>query len=165
MKKLSPQQTKFLKIIHILFATMWLGGCLALTIFPYFIQPVSVEEAKIYTRIIDFIDIWLIIVGGVGSFVTGLIYSIWTNWGFFKHRWLLVKWIIVVLQTLYGTFVLGLWWLAKMKEIAETMTGNLADYPDFFKYLHLHTGGALVQLVFLLFLLYISVVKPWKKKG
>ncbi len=39
--------------------------------------------------------------------VTGLIYSIWTNWEFFKHIWIIVKWIMIVLQILFGTFVLG----------------------------------------------------------
>lgn len=164
MKKLINKQIKILKIFHIVFATMWLGGCIALAFFPLFITPKTIDEAKIYIHILDFIDTWMIIVGGIGSFVTGLVYSIWTNWGFFKHRWLTVKWIIVILQTLYGTFILGLWILADIKNIAANMQGELANYPDFFTKLNTHTMGALVQLIFLIFLIIISVWKPWKKK-
>ena len=40
------------------------------------------------------IDDFVIIPGGVGSLLTGLLYSIFTNWGWFKHKWVTTKWAI-----------------------------------------------------------------------
>lgn len=162
MKKLSTKQTKVLRIFHIIFSVMWLGGCMAISFFPFFIYPKNTSEVLIYTQVIDFLDYWMIIVGGVGSFITGLIYSIWTKWGFFKHNWLIVKWIIVILQTLYGTFVLGLWLLEDVVRIAENMTGDISQYPEYFDALYKHTTGGIIQLVFLIFLYVITVWKPWR---
>jgi hypothetical protein len=34
--------------------------------------------------------------------ITSLIYSIWTHWGFFKHKWVTVKWGIFALQMVFG---------------------------------------------------------------
>jgi hypothetical protein len=34
------------------------------------------------------VDDFAIIPGGVGTALTSLIYSIWTPWGWFKHRWI-----------------------------------------------------------------------------
>ncbi len=36
-----------------------------------------------------------------------IIYGVWTNWGFFKQRWIIVKWIVSMLVIIVGTFILG----------------------------------------------------------
>ena len=161
-KKLSAKETKTLKIFHLLFSFMWLGGAIALAVISFFITPNNPSEALIYARILDFIDIWMIVVGAMGAFFTGLIYSIWTNWGFYKHKWILVKWIIVIIQIAYGTFILGPW-VEHNIQIAETMSSNLSNYPVYFENLTKISIGGTIQLFFLVFIVYLSVIKPWKK--
>lgn len=41
--------------------------------------------------------------------MTGLIYGLFTNWFFFKHRWVTAKWILTILAIFSGTFMLGVW--------------------------------------------------------
>jgi hypothetical protein len=54
------------------------------------------------SRILQIVDDYFIIPGAFGAFMTGLIYSIWTNWGFFRHPWIIVKWVMIILQTIFG---------------------------------------------------------------
>ena len=161
VNKHSKNAAKLLKIFHLLFSSMWLGGAIVLTLVAYCIVPCNLHEALIYSRLLDFIDIWMIIVGANGALITGLLYSIWKKWGFFKHKWVFVKWIIVILQVLYGTFVLGPL-VTGMVNIAENMNDSLLLYPDFFSNLQKIAIGGTIQLSFLLFLFMISVWKPWK---
>ncbi len=40
------------------------------------------------------IDKFFLIHGGIGIVLTALIYSIFTKWGFFKVKWVGVKWVL-----------------------------------------------------------------------
>ncbi len=162
VKKLSTKGIKTLKVFHLLFSFMWLVGGLMLSIISFFIIPKNSSEALIYSNLLYFIDIWLIILGANGALLTGLIYSIWTKWGFTKHKWILLKWGIVLIQILYGIFVLGPW-IESNIDIAKTMSGNISEYPLYFENLTKISIGGSIQLVFLLYLTYISVFKPFKK--
>jgi hypothetical protein len=42
-----------------------------------------------------------------GTAITGLLYSLLTPWGFFRHRWLLAKWAIALFCVLSGALWLG----------------------------------------------------------
>lgn len=97
-RKLKPQGVKILKMLHIIFAFSWVIGGLALCLLVFITQPQSGDELYMRSRILQIIDDYFIIYGAMGAFVTGLVYSIWTNWGFFKHPWIVVKWIMIILQ-------------------------------------------------------------------
>lgn len=45
----------------------------------------------------------IVIPGAIGCLITGLIYGIFTNWGFFKHNWMMFKWTITVTAIFLGT--------------------------------------------------------------
>lgn len=64
------------------------------------------ELYSIYASM-KFIDYVILATGGMGSLLTGLIYSVFTNWGWFKHKWIIVKWCINLSGVTLGTFWLG----------------------------------------------------------
>ena len=163
MKKLPSNAIKILKICHLLFSVMWLGGAMVLTIVSFSVIPSTFQEARIYAHLLDFIDKWMIIVGANGILVTGLVYSIWTNWGFTKYRWVIVKWTIVVLQILYGTFVLGPW-ITENINIVEGVDPGIFPNETFSSNLRKTAVWGSLQAIFLLFLFVISVWKPWGKR-
>jgi len=163
MKKLSSGGVKILKIIHLMFAIIWVGGGLSLALLLFTVSP---EEswgmyAKSYS--LKLIDDYLIIPGAIGSMLTGLVYGIWTNWGFFKNNWITVKWILTVILVLFGTFAMGPW-----------VNGNVYDIQDIIKYTtdnreYYHNISQTklygsIQILFLIFVVVISVIKPWKSK-
>lgn len=49
-----------------------------------------------------FVDDWIIIPGAMGSLLTGVLYTVFTRWGWFKHRWITVKWAITIFGILFG---------------------------------------------------------------
>jgi len=110
-----------------------------------------------------FIDDFIIIPGAIGCLITGHIYSIYTNWGWFKHRWITVKWIIAIGAIIYGTFCIGPW-LNSLPPIAKMEGLNALTNQT---YIHnktmLYYYGTF-QTLGLIFALFISILKPWKKK-
>ena len=51
------------------------------------------------------IDDIVVIPGAILTVVTGVIYGMFTNWGFFKHKWIIVKWILGITIIIVGIFV------------------------------------------------------------
>ena len=94
MKKLSVRGQKWLKAVHIYSGCVWIGCATVLSVMPYFVHPESDGELYGIQYTLDFIDLFILVPGAIGTFLTALIYSIWTNWGWFKHNWITVKWVI-----------------------------------------------------------------------
>lgn len=162
-KKLKPQAVKILKMLHIFFAFCWIVGGLALCLLIFITFPESGDELYMRSRILQIVDDYFIIYGAIGVLITGLIYSIWTNWGFFKHNWISVKWIMTILQILFGTFVLG-----PCINNNVILANELRDWaftdPTFLENIQMTKIWGSVQTALLLFVIVISVQKPWKKK-
>ena len=103
MKKLSAKVVKVVKTGHLLFVMMGVVGVMAMAVINV-INPQSGEELYMSLYISRFIDDVLVIPGAMLTVVTAIIYGTSTNWGFFKHTWITVKWIISLLVILVGTF-------------------------------------------------------------
>lgn len=162
-KKLNPQGVKILKMLHIFFAFCWIVGALAMCLLLFITLPESGDELYMRSRILQIIDDYFIIYGAIGALLTGLVYSIWTNWGFFKHRWIIVKWIMTILQILFGTFVLGPCINDNVVIAGQLRDAALTD-PVFLSNLQSSQLYGSIQTTLLLLYIFISVQKPWKKK-
>ena len=121
------------------------------------------ESHELYMRSLATkrLDDLLIIPGALGCLLTGIIYGIWTNWGFFKHRWLTIKWILTVAAVLFGTFIMGPW---VDGNIYEDVAKYTMENSEFFSNVHNTIVWGGVQIFALLFLIAISVLKPWRSK-
>lgn len=106
----------------------------------------------------------MVIPGAILTVITGIIYGEKTKWGFFKYRWLTVKWIIGIVIIVIGTC-----WLHPMAvDIINLATPNASEaivFPmDYFGLaLIISKIMALVQGAALIFLIWVSVFKPWNK--
>ncbi|MDR0891748.1 MAG: DUF2269 family protein [Mediterranea sp.] len=164
MKKLNARGMKVLKIVHILSAFLWVVGALSMFIILISAHPQTGDELFMRTRILQIIDDYVIITGANGAFLTGLVYGIWTNWGFFKHRWITFKWILTVLQMLFGTFMLGPRLNANV-EMAATLRDAAFANPTFMANSDFSFYGGAVQTLLLVVMVAVSVLKPWKRKN
>lgn len=162
MKKLNPLGIKILKIIHLFFAVLWIGGGIALLVVLFSVTPLNGDELYMKSRILQIIDDFLIIPGAITSFFIGIVYGIWTNWGFFKHRWITAKWIVTVAQILFGTFALGPW-INENVEIANQFRDAALDNATLLQNIEMsQIWGTIQVLLLVLVFLVISVLKPWK---
>lgn len=163
MKMLTPKGMKTLKFFHLVFIMMWTVGVVMMGLLYW--RPSANSLEFLYNQATAlFIDYALVIPGAISTIITGIIYGLKTKWGFFKHRWLLVKWIVGISIILIGTFGLH----PMVLEIIEQSTPNASDaicFPtDYFGIkLDIINIMALLQSIGLLFLIWVSVIKPWKK--
>lgn len=164
MKKLSVKGTRWLKIVHLILAAMWLGGAVSmLVIMLYGTYDFSGDAMRSSAVALKRVDDYIVIPGAIGLLFTGLAYSIWTNWGFFKYRWITVKWILTVLMILFGTFVMGPRVNANVYPIEELHLYH-PDNMDYFLNIFYNSLFASLQLAAMLFIFIISVLKPWRRK-
>ncbi len=162
MPKLKKQGLKILKMVHLLFVVLWIGGAFALTLVLFLVHPETGDELYMKMHIIKIIDDLTIVPGALGNLLIGIIYGVWTKFGFFKQPWITVKWVMTVAQILFGTFVLGPW-VEENVEIASTLREGAFNNATFQHNLQMSTIWGSIQLALLLLVLVISVQKPWRR--
>lgn len=162
MKKLSPLGIKSLRFLHICFTIMWGGGTMALLVLVGTLTPETGNEQKLLWEAACSLDKYLITPGAMACLLSGLLFSIFSNWGFFKHGWVSFKWGVTIGLILFGTFVLAPWLYGNMRLTQDvlsittsqpTITSN-SDSIIFW-------GG--FQLVCLVMIIAVSIFKPKKQ--
>jgi len=103
----------------------------------------------------------VVIPGAIGCLLTGLAYSTLSNWGFFRQRWIIIKWIITISAIFFGTFFLGPWETAMMKISGELGLASLADQEYLYNQ-RMNLWFGTLQCLVLLLTVWISVFKPWR---
>lgn len=162
MATLGAHGQQWLKIAHVLSSCVWVGCGVALTASQLVPQPAPGPELAGRLAVLDFIDVWVLVPGAMGCLVTSIIYSAWTRWGWFRHPWITVKWVICVFGVVFGTFALGPW-LSSLAELAGSFaSGATPDEAFHLTRSRLQVFGTL-QVSTLIFATAISVLKPWRR--
>jgi hypothetical protein len=161
MKKLSGKGAKALKAIHLVFVALWVGGAISLLpLLPA--AEADFSEAFHSYRSMRAVAWNVVGWGGIGSFFTGLLNALLTNWGLFRHRWIVVKFLLVIGQILFGMFFIE---HRIISNLALLETGKAAAFsPEFFHDQALIRAGLFIQLALFIFVICISIFKPWSKK-
>jgi uncharacterized membrane protein len=163
MPKLKAKGLKWLKGFHLIAVSCWIGGAVALILL-YFLKEGVDDGGVLYgmNRSIHHVDVSVVVIpGAFGCLLTGLIYSAFSNWGFFKHNWMIFKWVVTIAAILFGTFFLGPW-ETNMVEITGKIGISALNDPEY-QYnekMNLIFGG--IQVLVLIITIFISVFKPWK---
>lgn len=163
MKKLSPIGIKALRFLHLCFAVMWLGGTATLLVIVSTINTDNEQTQKIIWEAVCAIDKFLITPGAILCLLSGLIFSTFTQWGFYKHGWIIFKWVATIVLILIGTFILGPWLYGNMRLAQDIISANdIATIASNTKNI---THWGTIQLIALLINVMISVFKPKKKNS
>lgn len=163
MKKWNPAAMKWLKIIHIILVMLFFGGIMSSVSINYGMNLTVYEDTLESYRAMVLVSDQIVRIGAVGTLLVGFVYGIFTNWGFFKHRWLTVKWILFILQTLIGIFIVDKLMVANMN-LLETEQAMALTNPVFIQNHELRQYAVFIQIILTLFIIGVSVIKPWKKK-
>lgn len=165
MKPLGRTPRNLLLGAHILCASLWMGGVAALVVLSLVGASPRHDEALALMRLsLRWIDWVIIIPACLGSLLTGFLFSWLTTWGFFKHTWLVIKWALTVAMILFGIFFLGPWVDRTAALAAERGILSLGDPVYSVTATRVLAAGA-VQLTLLLFMLFLSTLKPFGKRG
>jgi len=162
MQKLTISHQKLLKVIHLISVSIWLSSVVTLMLIPIISKKITLGgEIYMYNLAYHFIDMFILTPAAILTLLTGLIYSLFTKWGFFRHGWVIYKWIVTLLIIITGTFYLGPM-VTKLLEIADIK--RIAALQDQF-----YTQGeviglyaAIVNSSLLIIAVIFSVYKPWK---
>jgi uncharacterized membrane protein len=98
---MTPRLRKFVLTAHVTFAVGWLGavaGFLALAV-----AGLTRQDAQMVRGAYLAMELtgWFVIVPlSLASPLTGLVQSLGTTWGLFRHYWVLIKLLITVLATI-----------------------------------------------------------------
>ncbi len=153
---------KWLKSIHLILSVIWLGGAIGMNALRFAWTPRDPGDLYAVDHAIVLLDHWVMIPFSFGSLISGLLESWLTTWGFFKYRWVTVKWILTVMIMLHAPFFQAQW--ARQMEEISRVEGLLAlQNAVYVQDRLLSTVSALAMISALLFMSIISTIKPWMK--
>jgi hypothetical protein len=159
--KFGPLGMKWLKILHTFFVVLFLGGILSSFALNLNVRLWHFDEVYATYQSLIIISDNIVEYGAQATIVLGVIYGVFTTWGFFKHKWLTVKWVIFVGQTFAGILLVDRLMVANML-LLETEGSAALSNPVFLHNHYLRQSVVIVQIVLTLFMIIISVLKPWR---
>ncbi len=162
MKPFSPRGQKRLKILHITFAGTWLSSAVTLALVSWLLSASDDIEMLGVHRTTKFIDDFILIPAANGTWITGLLYSLKTRWGWFRYRWVVVKWAVALSGILVGTFVLGPSLNSLPVLVRQLGPAAFAD-PAYVFGKTVLLCVAPFQVATLLLACCLSVLKPWDR--
>ncbi len=154
---------KTLKIFHLVFAGVWLGAGVTLAAGIASIgRSTSTDLHGIYVAL-KFVDDFIIIPAASGTLLTGILYSALTPWGWFKHRWITLKWAITIFGVVFGTFWMGPW-VNSLVPLAERLGASAQEDTAFAHAHRMLLIWSPIQITSLIIAFVVSVLKPWRSR-
>jgi hypothetical protein len=101
--------------------------------------------------------------GAQGTILLGAVYGFFTKWGFIKHKWLAVKWILFIAQTFIGILVVDKLMMANLALLETEKVLALSD-PIFIHNHYLRLYVVVGQIGLTLIALILSVLKPGRSR-
>jgi hypothetical protein len=163
MKPLGPTGKQWLKSIHLTLSVIWLGGAICMHVLRFAWTPSGPGDLYAVDHTIVLLDHWIMIPSSLGALLTGLLESWLTTWGFFKYRWVTLKWIVTAAIMLYGPFFQAQW-AKEMVSISQVEDLLALQNPVYLQYRLLYTASGVVMITLLAILPIISVLKPWTRQ-
>jgi len=165
MLKLTTSQQKVLKFFHILASGLWLSCVLLLALLPLIpVDAASGDGVYMYRIMFHFIDTYVLTVAAILTLLSGLFYSMFTKWGFFRSGWLVYKWIVTVGLVLVGTFYLGPL-SAELLHIARDERLMALQDPAYTSGHTVLVAAAVINSILLSLAVLVSIFKPWSRKA
>lgn len=164
MWKVGADGLKWMKILHLVLIVLFLGGIVSSYALTLNLDLSNFEEVYRTYKGLGILSEEVVKIGALGTIGLGLVYGFFTRWGFVKHRWLAVKWVLFIVLTFVGVLVVD---RLRVTNLALLESGKAAALGDpVFAWNHQvrqYTVGA--QIAITLAALGISVGKPWRNRG
>ena len=156
---MTPRVRKFALTAHITASVGWLGavlGFLAHAVAGLASQDVQIVRAA---YLVMEMTGWFVLVPlSFASLLTGLVQSLGTAWGLFKHYWILAKLLITVVATVILLMYMNT--LSHLAGAAADVTLSIGELRNPSPVIH-----AVAALLALLAAVTLSVYKPWGRTG
>jgi hypothetical protein len=161
MRKFGSLGLKILKMFHILLIVLFLGGILSS--FALLIKLNLSNYSDVYESYKIFSDN-VVKIGAQGTILLGAVYGFFTKWGFIRHKWLAVKWILFIVQTFVGILIVDKLMVANTS-LLETERVLALSNPIFIHNHFLRLYVVIAQIALTLGALILSVLKPGRTRA
>jgi hypothetical protein len=169
MAQLTGKAKLWLVSGHVVIAAVWFGTALTMVAIAlyashlYSIPSVSGDSLYTLQAILAYLNDYLLMPAATLSILSGTALCALTVWGFFKHYWVIAKWVVTVTTITVVSGWVGPWVYAATA-IAETDRLQALENPLFrFDQQAAMIGGGL-EVLALLGLILISFLKPWGRR-
>ena len=152
---MSPAIRKLVLTVHLTTSVGWVGAVIAyLGLGIAAVASSDTETIRAMWTAMDVTGWWVIVPLAIGALVTGVVISLGTRWGLFRHYWTLISLALTVICTL--VLVLHMPSVSAMARMARTVEGT-----D----LRMLGGDLFHPGVGLLLLLLVTVLNVYKPEG
>ena len=161
--RLSLRKKQLLVTIHVLSVMAWFGGTCCMLLLGWYMRSAENGEQLFYTlSSMHIVDEALLKYPALVALISGILLSVWTNWGLTKYYWVLIKLILTVGIILFAIFFVSRWFSFLLS--AAEQWGYAAFRQDAFRsaWMSNMLGGA-VNLAALLLMTLITYFKPFGK--
>lgn len=164
MWKFGPLGLKILKMFHILLIVLFLGGILSSFALLLRLDLTNFEAVYSNYKVFNIISDNVVKMGAQGTILLGAVYGFFTRWGFIKHKWLAVKWLLFIAQTFIGILVVDKLMVTNLR-LLETEQILALSNPVFIHNHYLRLYVVIGQIGLTLFALILSILKPGRSRA
>ena len=152
---------KLLLSLHIILVSIWLGSLISIIL-----MQLSKHYCLIATHffVVDkliFIFFDSVIMNiSIAVAITGLLFSMFTNWGFFKFYWIITKWLTILFLAVIIMFFASPA-INGMASLSDVFRQECVSQPEYLKFEQGTIIYTSLQLSLLVAVIFLSVFKPW----
>jgi len=154
------RELRWLKTLHICFASIWAGATICIAVIQFAFQPSFAGEMYACSMVMLLIDTWVIAPSALLCMTTGLIYSAMTNFGFIKFWWIIIKWMVILTYITVGFFWLTPW-LEAMARQARAMPLDAVVTSHSMQQSTLNVTVVFGQVFVVFSTMALTIIKPW----
>ncbi len=157
---MSEKNEKILKIVHLAAMSIWFSSLFIIFAIGITIPNLKSSDTIYYAHYINsIVDFRILTPSAILTFLTGVIYGIFTKWNVKENKWLKIKVVITLLLILLGTFWLGPT-LSDMTFAAEKDGIGILNNDSYLTKLNITTWFSVINAIILFFAIAISTFKP-----
>jgi uncharacterized protein with FMN-binding domain len=158
---LSKSGKKILLSLHIVLVSIWLGSILSIILMQLAKHSLlTATDFFVVDRLIFILFDSVIMNISIIVVITGLLFSMFTNWGFFKFYWIITKWLTILFLAIIIMFFASPC-INGMASLSDVFSQECVSQPEYLKF----EQGTIIYTYFQLFLIvaviFLSVFKPW----
>jgi hypothetical protein len=164
MKKLSPTIMRAVKVVHLVSVSVWISGIMATLVIVVALNQQNTQQGILaLLSLADFVDYLLIIPGATLCYLIGTFYGVFTVWGFVKHKWIILKWVLYNAACL-PAMILAQPSIEAMRQFVVANNITAASTVGFHEKVVMHGVLSSYVLITAVVIAGVSVYKPFRKK-
>jgi uncharacterized protein with FMN-binding domain len=157
---LSNSSKKILLSFHILLVSIWLGSLTSILLLQICKHSLNAVHFFVVDRLIFILFDSIVMNISIAVAITGLLFSMFTNWGFFKFYWIMTKWLTILFLAGIIMFVASPS-INGMASLSDVFRQECVSQPEYLKFEWRTILYTSLQLLLIVVVIFLSVFKPW----